>query len=97
MDEYKNLAKDILGAIGDERGRLADFHSPHEAYAVLKQKAEEADKVAKNIKKTLDELWDVTKANHEDSITAYSGQLETDARNAAIYYAELAAAAANAR
>ena len=97
MDEYKTLAKDILGAIGDERERIEDFHSPHEAYAVLKQKAEEADKVAGNIKKTLDELWKVTKTNHEDSIIAYSQQLETDARNAAIYFAELAAAAANAR
>ena len=97
MNEYTGLAKDIIGAIGDERSRLGDFHTPHEAYAVLKQQAEEAEKAAGNIKKTLDELWKATKTRDEDSVSAYSHQLECDSRNATVSFAQLAAAAGNAK
>ena len=97
MDEYKGLARDVIGAIGDERSRMEEFHSAHEAYAVLCQKAEEAEKKASNIKKTLKELWESTKANNEDSISAYSHQLECDAREAAVSFAYLSAAAGNAK
>ena len=44
MDEYKGLARDVIGAIADERGRMGDFHSAHEAYAVFCQMAEDAEK-----------------------------------------------------
>ena len=95
MGEENNLTRDILGAIGDERGRIGRYTSAHEAYALLKHKAEDAEKVASNIKKTLDELWKVVKLGDADAITAYAQQLETDARNAAVSFAGLSAAAGN--
>ena len=97
MDEYKGLARDVIGAIADERGRMGDFHSAHEAYAVLCQMAEDAEKNAANIKKTLKELWETTKNGDEDSISAYSHQLESDARNVTVSFARLSAAAGNAK
>ena len=97
MEAYTGLAKSIIGAIADKRGALPEFHSSYEAYSVLKQKAEEAEKASKNIKKTLDELWEATKAADVDAISAYSHQLECDARNVAVSFAQLSAAAGNAK
>lgn len=56
--EYTN-AVDLYGA---------DYHSTHEAYAVLKEEVEEAEQELQNIKTMLEETWKAIKKN--ESITS---------------------------
>ena len=94
MDERNNLALDVMDAVAGEKERTREYSSEYEAYAILKQKAETAEQTAGTLKKLMDELWKAVKERNGEAVAAYASQLASDARNAAVAYAALSAAAA---
>lgn len=91
----ENFAFTIINAIGIKTDTLPEPASAHEAFALIREKSETADGLA-NVKKCIDHLWAAVKEKNEDAVCAYASQLASDARIAAVAYAELSAYAAKA-
>lgn len=93
--EEKNIHLKMIGVIAEKRDEIPAFASEYEAYAVLKEKQETAEK-AVEVKKLAECFWGAVKEGNDEAMIAYVLQLETNARNAAAAFAELAAYAARA-
>ena len=88
--ENVNILAEILKLVGERRGQLHEYNSFHEAYAIVKDRAETAMKQA-NPEKLLKELWASVKEGNSEASAALSSRLSTEARYAAAAFAELAA------
>ena len=99
MDKLKEAIKAL---VKEEYERAAQihgktFHSPHEAYAVIKEEVEEADFENDTIDLELSWLWENIKDNDTDLQSISLEDIEKFAINAACEYIQVAAMAYKAR
>lgn len=93
--EVINLQTEMIKLIAAKRDELEDFASAYEGYAIIRDKEETALKMA-NPEKLMKEFWVAVKEGNEEAVKAYASTLASDARNAAVAFAELAAFAIKA-
>lgn len=91
--EAVNLPGAMIELIAVKRDCIGAYASGHEAYAIIKDRAETAMKQA-NPEKLMKEFWSSVKEGNDEAVHAYAARLESQARNAAVAFAELSAFAA---
>ena len=77
MIEREKIYELVGEELKDANKKYPLFHSPHEAYAVLKEEVEEAQYDLKRIEEKLDNMWarvrnDLSIENNADSIYAHA-------------------------
>lgn len=93
--EVINLQSALINLVASKRDTLSNYASEYEAYAIIRDRAETAMKQA-NPEKIMKEFWAAVKEGNDEAVIAYASALETEARNAAVAFAELSAYAAKA-
>lgn len=90
------LLSDAAHCIRMERERIErrtgdEYHSAYEAYSVLLKALEDKTTAEKDLKKTVESLWTGVKAENEDTIIAFLGEIERVARESAMAWVHIAA------
>lgn len=98
----KELKEAVEVLMREEYERAAEsfgesFHSPHEAYAVLKEEVEEAESDLKYLKMLLEYYWCDVKKNDMEHQNSMLKEIEKTALNAACELIQVAAMAYKAR
>lgn len=88
-----NLHGALIELIATKRNSIGTYASGHEAYAIIKDRAETAMKQA-SPEKLMKEFWSSVKEGNDEAVHAYAAELESQARNTAVAFAELSAFAA---
>lgn len=101
-NEMKELKEAARALMREEYERAAEkfgdsFHSPHEAYAVILEEAEEAKSDLKYFKMLLEYYWCDVKKNDMEHQNSMLKEVEKTALNAACECIQVAAMAYKAR
>ena len=88
-----NLTTAIIKAIEGHTGETEPPRSAYEAYAMLKQRIEDAEKISARTKDLMKELWSGVKENSDEVVAAHARELSTVGRQSAVAFAEVAAVA----
>ena len=88
--ETVNISAEIMKIVDLRRDGIMAYNSHHEAYAIVKDRAETAQKQA-NPDKLLKELWAAVKEGNDEAAAALASRLAKEARYAAAAFTELAA------
>lgn len=89
-----NLTTAIIKAIDGHTGETEPPRSGYEAYAMLKQRIEDAEKICGRTKDLMKDLWSGVKESSPEVIAAHARELATVGRQSAVAFAEAATVAA---